>query len=532
MRRTGTLRNRLGLRQRLLLMIQGLLLILLLAAQAWITARFERQVVSSAETRARALADSAVNGMNALMVLKVGKDEIIGDAKARALFIKKMGESEKIVELRMFRAPSMDKEYPPGLPQELAVDALDQAVLANGKTEVRHVTSKDGRAALRAVMPFTNDRDYHGIDCTKCHGEEPGAVLGAASVTLDVQDDMDGLARMKAWIWAGQLVLQLACACGLWLIARGVLRQLGGEPQAAVETARLVAQGDLRTDLPVAPGDAASLMARLKDMQCGLSRVVLDVRRNAESVAAASVQIARGNQDLASRTESQVSALQETAAAMEQLGATVRSNADHAREASALANGASAIASRGGEVVGHVVETMREIDASAKRIEQIIGVIDGIAFRTNILALNAAVEAARAGEQGRGFAVVATEVRALAQRSAEASREIQSLITGSVKRSADGMALVERAGATMLEIVGAIRRVNEIVGAISVASAQQSAGVSQVGSAITQMDSSSQQNAALVEECAAATANLRQQAQQLLSAVEVFKLKPGCESVS
>jgi methyl-accepting chemotaxis protein len=250
------------------------------------------------------------------------------------------------------------------------------------------------------------------------------------------------------------------------------------------------------------------------------------VRGNAESVATASAQIAQGNQDLSGRTEQQASALQQTAATMEQLGTTVRHNADSAQQANRLAQGASSVAVQGGEVVGKVVSTMQAISDSSRKIGDIIGVIDGIAFQTNILALNAAVEAARAGEQGRGFAVVASEVRSLAQRSADAAKEIKALIGRSVEQVEQGTALVDQAGKTMNDIVGSIQRVSDIVAEIDSASVEQSSGISQVGQAVTQMDQSTQQNAALVEQSAAAAESLRAKAQQLVQLVAVFKLAP------
>jgi len=310
-----------------------------------------------------------------------------------------------------------------------------------------------------------------------------------------------------------------------WAITRHLMRQLGGEPSVAVSILGSVAEGDLSTVVPLRVGDSTSLMARLAAMQRSLSDTVSQVRSGSEGVATASSQIAQGNQDLSGRTEQQASALQQTAATMEELGSTVRNNADNARQANQLALGASTVAVKGGEVVGQVVETMKGINQSSKKIADIISVIDGIAFQTNILALNAAVEAARAGEQGRGFAVVAAEVRSLAQRSAEAAKEIKTLISASVERVNRGTELVDQAGHTMDEIVAAIRCVSDIVGEISSASVEQSSGVSQVGQAVTQMDHATQQNAALVEESAAAAESLRQQAQQLVQAVAVFKLR-------
>jgi methyl-accepting chemotaxis protein len=312
-----------------------------------------------------------------------------------------------------------------------------------------------------------------------------------------------------------------------FFITRSLLRQLGGEPAVAAEVARAVAEGDLTTPIRLRAGDRSSMMSALADMQASLAKVVNAVRMNSENVATASAEIAQGNNDLSSRTEQQASSLQQTAASMEELGATVRQNAENAQTADQLAISASQVARQGGEVVSQVVETMKGINVSSRKIAEIIGVIDGIAFQTNILALNAAVEAARAGEQGRGFAVVAGEVRSLAQRSAEAAREIKSLIATSVERVEQGTSLVDRAGTTMNEVVASIQRVTAIMSEISSASAQQSGGVSQVGEAVTQMDRVTQQNAALVEQSAAAAESLKGLAQQLVQAVAVFKVSPA-----
>ncbi len=307
-------------------------------------------------------------------------------------------------------------------------------------------------------------------------------------------------------------------------LTRSITRQLGGEPDYASNVAREIAAGNLGVAMQVRAGDNTSLLATMMAMRDSLAQVVSQVRQGSESVATASVQISQGNNDLSGRTEEQASALEETAASMEQLSSTVKQNADNARQANQLAQSASTVAVQGGEVVAQVVDTMKSINDSSKKIADIISVIDGIAFQTNILALNAAVEAARAGEQGRGFAVVATEVRSLAGRSAEAAKEIKTLITASVERVEQGSALVDQAGVTMTNVVASIRRVTDLMGEISAASSEQSQGVAQVGEAITQMDQATQQNAALVEESAAAADSLKSQAQQLVLAVSVFKL--------
>ncbi|MDP9043536.1 MAG: methyl-accepting chemotaxis protein [Pseudomonadota bacterium] len=325
--------------------------------------------------------------------------------------------------------------------------------------------------------------------------------------------------------------LRLAIALGALLVALGgflafvITRTITRPLERAVEVATTVASGDLTRSIESGAKDQiGDLLRALKSMNDNLSRTVGRVRDGTEAIATASSQIATGSQDLSSRTESQASSLEETAASMEQMSATVKQNAENAKKANELANGASVVAVRGGEAVERVVETMKGINQSSKKIADIIGLIDGIAFQTNILALNAAVEAARAGEQGRGFAVVASEVRSLAGRSAGAAKEIKSLISASVEQADQGTALVNQAGVTMAEVVASIRRVTEIVGEISSASSEQSTGVAQIGEAVGLMDQATQQNAALVEESSAAAESLRSQAAALVATVAVFKL--------
>tara|TARA_R110002012_G_scaffold5133_11_gene23483 strand:+ start:8561 stop:10189 length:1629 start_codon:yes stop_codon:yes gene_type:complete len=305
------------------------------------------------------------------------------------------------------------------------------------------------------------------------------------------------------------------------IITRGITRPLN----QAVNQAKAVAEGDLSESIePSSNNEIGQLLLAQKTMVHSLAKVVLEVRSNAENVATASAQIAQGNVDLSQRTEEQASALEETSASMEEMGSSALQNADNAGSANQLASNASVVAKQGGDVVGQVVQTMREINDSSSQISDIVGVIDGIAFQTNILALNASVEAARAGEQGRGFAVVASEVRNLAQRSAEAAKEIKLLIGASVERVAQGSTLADQAGVTMHDIVTSIQHVSDIVGEISSASSEQSKAVGQVSQAITQIDQTTQQNAALVEESATAAASLRGQADDLVAAVAQFKL--------
>ncbi len=350
------------------------------------------------------------------------------------------------------------------------------------------------------------------------------------------QATVDGSLRRVAEDGVAMLVLTLLAAAlgGLvaWMITRTVKQQLGGEPSYAAGVARQIAQGDLSVRVQLAPGDTSSLLHAMEDMRAGLARVVADVRQSSESIATGASQIASGNADLSQRTEEQASNLEQTAASMEEMNATVKLNADTVRTATQLAASSSQAATGGGKIVDRVVATMEQITASSRKIEDIIGVIDSIAFQTNILALNAAVEAARAGEQGRGFAVVASEVRSLAQRSAGAAKEIKALIGESVSKVDEGSGLVGETGSAMKDIVQQAQRVADLIGEIGAATAEQADGVAQVGDAVVQLDQVTQQNAALVEESAAAAASLNAQAARLVDLVSLFKLDGVSSSVS
>ena len=352
----------------------------------------------------------------------------------------------------------------------------------------------------------------------------------AAEALIKYQED---LMRTDSAQMEADIANAVALTAGLTLVALGIAllisvfitRSITAPVSQAVEIATSVSQGNLSTSIEVHGTDeTGQLLTALKNMQTELVRLVRHVRQSSNTVANASAEIAQGNQDLSARTSSQASTLEETAATMEELSSQVKNNADNARQANQMAASASSVAARGGEVVGRVVDTMKEINESSRKIADIIGVIDSIAFQTNILALNAAVEAARAGEQGRGFAVVASEVRSLAGRSAAAAKEIKTLINTSVERVEHGAALVDDAGTTMTEVVSSIRRVSDLVGEISSASDEQAAGAAQIGEAVTEMDQVTQQNAALVEEMAAAASSLKGQAHDLVEVVSVFEL--------
>ncbi|OYT94043.1 MAG: methyl-accepting chemotaxis protein [Burkholderiales bacterium PBB3] len=417
-----------------------------------------------------------------------------------------------------------------------AIKELD-VLVADGTEEQTLVTklsdemgkAQDGyKQAFEAYKAA--DNDFAAGD-KAAKGKDRGAAetldqLRAALSKKEVAATQDASQQARAATRISLVVMLLVAAVSM-VGAVWLSRQIVQPLEEAAEFADQVAHGDLTHVIHVRGNDEVGhLMRSLRSMQENLVKLVAGVRQGSHSVANASGEISSGNHDLSMRTEQQASALEETASSMEELDSTVSHSADNARQANQLAAQASSVAVRGGQVVGQVVETMRGINESSRKISDIISVIDGIAFQTNILALNAAVEAARAGEQGRGFAVVASEVRSLASRSAEAAKEIKTLINASVERVEHGTALVDQAGSTMAEVVASIRRVTDIVGQISAASSEQAAGVSQVGEAIAQIDQATQQNAALVEQMAAAASSLRSQADDLVTSVAVFLLNP------
>jgi methyl-accepting chemotaxis protein len=377
---------------------------------------------------------------------------------------------------------------------------------------------KEGRAAdsLRLL-----EQEY--LPLAKAYENGMKELVAYQRNSIDTLSRQIGEASHRGLVLQGALavlMLVFGAICSL-LIARSITRPL----QDAVAAAERVASGDLSTDIASSARDEIGMLLRALGAMCAnLRATVTQVRQGSDAIATGSAEIASGNMDLSARTEQQASSLEETASSMEELTSTVRQNADNARQANGLALAASEVAERGGAVVAQVVSTMADIDAASRRIADIIGTIDGIAFQTNILALNAAVEAARAGEQGRGFAVVASEVRSLAQRSASAAQEIKGLIGDSVERVDAGSRLVQQAGATIEEVVQSVRRVTDIMAEITAASAEQSSGIEQVNGAVTQMDAVTQQNAALVEQAAAAAGSLQEQAASLARLVASFRL--------
>ena len=468
---------------------------------------------------------------------------------AKLTYVQDMSEAVHIVA-RVTRTivllsdeAAMQREMPKLLAARAQYDKAQAALIALPATQ----EGKAIRARIDALRQEARPLTDQVLQLAMQHKDEEATALlmqKSGPVTQRWQDAMDEDVKLQrahnaadaeaataAYASARTLMLvlsALALVAGVaaaTLIARRLLGQLGGEPDVATEIAGRIAAGDLTVQVETRHDDEASMMKAMSMMRDSLLRIVSEVRQGTETINTAATEIAAGNLDLSSRTEQQASALEETASSMEELTSAVRENGSSARQANELAAAATAVAQQGGAVVGQVVQTMGSISDSSRKISDIIGVIDGIAFQTNILALNAAVEAARAGEQGRGFAVVAQEVRQLAQRSAAAAKEIKDLIVSSVEQVDQGSALVARAGDTMQEVVASVQRVAHIMRDITAAGDEQSAGIEQINRAVSEMDTVTQQNAALVEEAASAADQLKQQAAHLDKLVGVFKLQ-------
>ena len=415
----------------------------------------------------------------------------------------------------------LKQELEPALRQAFLKEAHEPALAfyAEAERELIPAIRSGDKAAAEAAMG-----KLHGLYAR--HRQAVDKVVEMANTRV-ADDESAARQRIESASWQLVAILVLAMAAGIGValqILRKLFQQLGGDPAQAAALAGRIAGGDLTVGIELRAGDDSSLLHAMQGMRDNLARLVAQARSATDAISTASAQIASGNQDLAARTSSQAGALEETASSMQGLTETVAGNAAHAQQANQLAGHAAETARRGSEVVGQVVQSMGAINASSRRIADIIGVIDGVAFQTNILALNAAVEAARAGEHGRGFAVVASEVRALAQRSAAAAREIKALIDDSVQHADAGSRLADQAGATMQDVLASIERVTGIMGDISAASTQQSGGIAQVHRAISDMDAATQQNSALVEEAAAAAASMHEQAGQLVEVVSVFRV--------
>jgi len=496
------------------------LMVLMLGVAFWQLERIADAKQTMAQTSYRAkLAKEWSQGTVTNSVSTVAKYKSIDPADEKYHDAQMKVISDKAGKLQKELESLVQSEQGKALLAEIATERTKYSVMRNEGFKMKSALGADNAE----VKAFFETKVIPEMRIYVATIEKLAAFQEQLFTDADTSIDAIVVSATRILIGLGITALAIGAACG-WLLTRSITRPLAN----ALGLARQVASGDLTADIRAESRDeVGDLVLALKTMNDNLLKTVTEVRAGTETIVTASQQIASGNLDLSSRTEQQASSLEETASSMEELTSTVRQNADNARQANVLAKNASQIAAHGGEVVSQVVSTMASINASSKKIGDIIAVIDGIAFQTNILALNAAVEAARAGEQGRGFAVVASEVRNLAQRSAAAAKEIRGLISDSVTKVEAGGRLVDEAGTTMQEIVQGIGRVTEIMADITLASAEQSTGIEQVNEAITQMDGVTQQNAALVEEAAAAAASLQEQATTLAQLVSVFNVGHG-----
>ncbi|MBK7613202.1 MAG: HAMP domain-containing protein [Burkholderiales bacterium] len=498
-----------------LLVTIGAALVVVWTGAIWWEGRVNRNAaIDQASRFSLSMHEATMAGLTGMMVT--------GTVGQRAVFLDQITQLNTIRDVKVLRGEGVRKIFGPGSATEHAPpDAVEQQVLATGKEVIQVETDAKGEY-LRAVRPALASKNYLGKDCVACHQVPEGTVLGVVSMKMSLTESNAALAEQRN---TSILVAFVTCIPVLLLIYPFIQKVVTRPLEQGVAVARGIAAGDLTQTIHVeTTNETGRLLQALKDMSESLVGVVGRVRAGSETIAQASGEMAEGNLDLSSRTEAQAQALQEAAASMARLTDAARQNADGARQANQLADSASEVAVKGGEVVAQVVGSMDSIHTSSKRIADIVGVIDGIAFQTNILALNAAVEAARAGEQGRGFAVVASEVRRLAQRSAAAAQEIKALIGASVGDVEAGTQLVHQAGTTMNEVVQSVVRLNSIMGDISAASLAQIEGIERVNQSITQIDTVTVHNAALVEKATASTQALKDQAVHLEEVVNVFKL--------
>jgi len=499
---------------QLLITIGAALIVVWTGVIIWQGYVYRQAALEQASDFSLSMHNATMAGLTGMMVT--------GTVAQRDVFLDQVKQLGTIRDVRVLRGENVTKMFGPGNAKDDGnPDELESQVLKTGK-EIIKVESDGKGEFLRAVRPMIAMKNSLGKDCTLCHQVPENTVLGAVSMKVSLEQVNAGLAdqRMKSILAA-----LLTCIPVLILIYPFIRKVVTQPLEFAVKVARGIAAGDLTQKIDVdSSNEMGELQQALNDMNKSLVHIVGQVHVGTDTIFSASSEIATGNLDLSERTEMQAMSLEKTASSMQELTDNVNQNAENARKANQLALSASEVAIKGGVVVSQVVNTMESINTSSKKIVDIISVIDGIAFQTNILALNAAVEAARAGEQGRGFAVVAAEVRSLAQRSAAAAKEIKGLIDDSVDKVGTGSAQVHQAGTTMTEIVDSIRHVTDIMGSIAAASAEQSGGIERVNAAIAEMDNVTHQNAALVEEAAAAAQSLQDQAGHLEQVVSIFKL--------
>ena len=543
--------GKIGLQLKLQLLIQGFLIIVLVAAQLWITNRFENQVMSAAEERAIAVADGAINGLNTLMVTQVGQDAVISDQKARAIFIEKMAASDKVKEMRVIRAKQLDSAFAAGLPQEQPVDELDRRVLANGRIETKLVSNGD-EALLRIVIPFIAMKNFRTLNCLECHAVAEGAVLGAASVILDVKNDLATARNIAIWGWIGQGVLQIILFFAIGFIVRRLLSQLGGEPAYVIDIVRQIAKGNLSKPIITRSGDSSSMLCAMKQMQGNLRNIIEGIVLSADQLAQSAQQLTSSSHEVLKASERQNDASASAAASVEEMTACISQISENSSDAQKHAAETGSLAEEGSSVVQGVIVEMDKISEAvtnssvvitslgerSHQISSIVNVINEIADQTNLLALNAAIEAARAGEQGRGFAVVADEVRKLAERTARSTQEIASMIqtiqdgtNDAVKgmsigneRVNEGVRMVGHTGSSMEKIQEGVEKVLAAVSEISSSLKEQSSASNLIAQNIEGIAQMTEETSTTVKNVSTAADHIEELAGKLKQSVNQFKL--------
>ena len=532
--------RKLSLQLKLQILIQGFLIVIFVTAQQWISIQFEHQALRAAKERANTIADGAINGLNTLMITKVGDDEVISNKISRALFIQKMGESEGIKEMRIIRGKGIFAEFDAGLPQEHDVDDMDRAVLESGKSESKIIHDGD-EARLRTVVPFIASKNFRNTNCLKCHGVEEGAVLGAASVTIDINGDISIIRKINLWIWIGQGILQIILFFVIGQIVRRLLIQLGGEPAYVIDIVSHISKGNLSGEIVTRNGDGSSLLAAMKQMQGSLKDTLGVTINTANTLTQDARQLAASSQQVLKSSESQSEASEATSAAVEEMVVSISSvaeNADMVRQVSRegmgyIQKGNISLSELIGEItivessVQEIADSVSEFIHSTEAITHMTQQVKEIAEQTNLLALNAAIEAARAGEQGRGFAVVADEVRKLAEKSAQSAHEIDRVTMTLGSQSAAVATAIQHSQKSLQTSQDYLENVAEVLGDTNHAVTQSTEGMDNIAMSVNEQKTASHEIAMNVEKIAQMTEANRMSIQKNTEATQHMEQQLG-----